>query len=1484
MEQPKYFLGLDVGTNSVGWCVTDRDYHIIRKQGKHLWGSRLFDAAQSTAKQRTNREARRRLERRRWRILMLQDIFKTEMDKVDPNFFDRLNNSALHKEDKPANCREPMLLFNNKGMTDREFYKNYPTMYHLRQDMMNHPEKKFDIRAIYLAMAHMIKYRGNFLREGEIKSVETDTAYIIDRFNRLDELLEQIVNNDTEENSEESRDPVTKFECSEEIALKLIALFQKENSKSILKEQEGLFFHFSYNKKDIRCRLLDAINVSSVSVGGLFPEISESDEELGKIKIDFSSEDFIDTTLPSLADSLSTEEFEMVNVAKEIYDFRILANLLHGEKTLSNAMVTIYNAHHEQLATLKTLFKKYAPKEYANFFRHLYNKDGEPNVGSYSSYIGYNKVKAKTECGAHKTSLDDLYKTIRADLTDKLNDSSFAWQSEADKEAVKEINDLMDNDKYLLRQNSSKNGVIPYQFNENEMTKIIDNQKAYYPFLGEMDTDFSNPEEKCYKILSLLKFKIPYYVGPLSHREGDMKPKNQWVVRDCDIKITPWNFFKIVDVEKTEAAFINRMKNFCTYLIGEETLPKNSLLYSEFQVLNEMNNWQINGAPITEDDKKDLIANVYLKQKKVSLTAIKKELKFEHKTDDVSLMTKTGELSDEDIHANLAPFIDMMNSQGFGPGILHAPTPHDLTEKIIDPAIYDLAEKIIYDITMFEDRKVIAKRLANPKYKLSPEQQKYFAGLPYSGWGNLSRKLLDGITVDIGDACGEAIPHSIIDLMWQSPQNFMEIYESADKYPFKNIVEGMNEKQNPSIDDFIDEGYASPAMKRAMRQTFRIIDELKKILKIDSFDSYFVETTRTNDPNKKGKRPKSRQHQLQEVYKVAKKLVTEEAEKHLGEVTDDQLRRKKLFLYFMQCGKSVYTGKPIPLDDLDSRYDIDHIIPQAKVKDDSFTNTVLVEKELNNKKQDNYPIPAGIITPEGKNLIDKLSEIKAPKKRYSYFMPVAKRSRLLRSVSQPLTEEEEFGFINRQLTMTDQAVKGICDVLKLTEPKAKIVYSKASVVSDFRKMFSLTKCRNLNDFHHANDAYLNIVVGNVYNKVFTSNFTQKLFISRKEHFEGTKLDAKDFFRSDQHIFNSDTCIWRAPHFTQDDQGNYVEEETPSSTITLVRKNLSLNDPLVTQMETTQTGKQGLFNKISIHSATNEKGDLFPLKAASPFNDDGWKKKYGGYADMISPYYMLVRSDGKEGLSEYSLETIPTVFLLPMQKKTKDKMDEDKKAYLIKKLGLKNPEIILPKLLIRTVLKVPGITDDGKKAYSLLGITSRSADRIKTINLSELHLPEKYALLDKTIANILGLNLPANGKKDLDFIKQNTDGTVVDGKNIITKQECWDFFDYICNDVFTRRCYCVMPGVSSSYAAIKKASDAFRALPTVKEMITLDSMLQLLCCKPNEQVSLEYIGLGQSLGGKRINKKLSAGTQIFEVSRTGFYQHILFTIPEPVKKS
>lgn len=72
-----YYVGVDAGTNSVGWAVSDPFYNILKFNGKMMWGARLFEEAKDAQERRTNRTARRRLERKKARLNYLEVIFNT---------------------------------------------------------------------------------------------------------------------------------------------------------------------------------------------------------------------------------------------------------------------------------------------------------------------------------------------------------------------------------------------------------------------------------------------------------------------------------------------------------------------------------------------------------------------------------------------------------------------------------------------------------------------------------------------------------------------------------------------------------------------------------------------------------------------------------------------------------------------------------------------------------------------------------------------------------------------------------------------------------------------------------------------------------------------------------------------------------------------------------------------------------------------------------------------------------------------------------------------------------------------------------------------------------------------------------------------------------------------------------------------------------------------------------------------------------------
>ena len=60
------------------------------------------------------------------------------------------------------------------------------------------------------------------------------------------------------------------------------------------------------------------------------------------------------------------------------------------------------------------------------------------------------------------------------------------------------------------------------------------------------------------------------------------------------------------------------MTNKCTYLLGKDVVAKNSLIYSHFMVLNELNNLSVCGNKISVQVKQDIYRELFQRHTKVS--------------------------------------------------------------------------------------------------------------------------------------------------------------------------------------------------------------------------------------------------------------------------------------------------------------------------------------------------------------------------------------------------------------------------------------------------------------------------------------------------------------------------------------------------------------------------------------------------------------------------------------------------------------------------------------------------------------------------------------------------------------------------------------------------------------------------------------------------------------------------------------------------
>lgn len=1057
MESKNYYIGLDIGTDSIGYAAADESYRLLKYKGEPVWGSHIIEEANLKTERRQHRTERRRLDRRQQRVTLIREIFAKEIAKIDPDFYKREEESALLAEDASTSKG----LFTDIGYTDKEHHKSYPTIHHLINELMT-DAAPHDVRLVYLACAWLVAHRGHFLSEVSLDNVES----VVDFKTVYDNLTDYFAFEIGCEPAWDNADP-------DEIEKILV---KKIKSTSKINELNNLLF----GKKKPETEITDAFPFSRPGIIKLLcgKDCSAKDlfgkEEYAEIKSLKLDDDELDSNLSELGD-----DAELVLRLKAVYDCVTLHDVLGENKFISAAKVETYEQHRKDLygtpdwLGLKKFIKKYAPEKYNEIFRKV-----DKSTANYSAYSG--NIKSDKDADWKKATPEAfcayILKIVR-NITPDAEDKAFFDDMIA--RLQKDVNTFMP------KQVNGDNRVIPYQLYYVELKKILENAEKYLPFLSETDEEGYLTKDK---ILSVFTFRIPYYVGPLN-----ASSPYAWIKRKAG-RITPWNFSEMVDGNESEQGFINKLIGVCSYLPGEKVLPKQSLLYQRFTVLNEINNITINGLRISPEIKQLIYNDVFKKNKKVSVKKIKDSLRQNTQLkDDVETIAGI----DISIKSSLSSYISFRR-------LLESGT---LNETDV--------EKIIKVSTYMESRPRFKAWLEGEYPNLSDNDVKYITSLKFKDFGRLSEKFLCGIIggcKDTGEAC------SIIDALWNTNKNLMELL--SDDYTYSDAIKRYSDNYYmangaKSLDERMDDMYLSNAVRRPI---YRVLDIVSDVVKAEGKapNKIFVEMARGAKPDEKGKRTTSRCGMLKALYKTIDtddvRRLEQELEK-MGDEANSRLQSEKLFLYFLQLGKCMYSGEKIILSDLmtsDKRYDIDHIYPQSKVKDDSlFNNKVLVKSELNHQKGDRYPVPEGI-RENMSGMWKKLLDCK--------LITEEKYRRLTRKTG--FTDDEAWGFINRQMVETRQSTKAVATLLKEYYPNTKIVYVKAGLVSEFRhekKLWKailpeeerylddsqiepwkteLWKSRTVNDLHHAKDAYMNIVAGNVYHE----KCTKPWYLSNKDNY------------------------------------------------------------------------------------------------------------------------------------------------------------------------------------------------------------------------------------------------------------------------------------------------------------------------------------------------------------------------------------------------
>lgn len=1369
-KKEDYYAGLDIGGGSLGYAVTDVHYNLQRACGKTMHGVRLFQSAETAKERRFSRGRRRRLQRRKARIKILREYFKNDIDAIDPGFFLRLDESKYTQEDKldmDGNVPKlPYSLFADESFTDKKYHTDYPTIYHLLSYLRTTSDENVDPRLVYLGIANMMKHRGHALLKGDIKEVT--------EFEPVFRAAIEIIQNEelgfesltlTDEMIKEAKDIITgKTKTDDGYIMKL-----NDKQKALIKV---LGYKTSTEKAIMKLMLGANVQLSTV-----FQDDSLAD--LDKISLNSDAEILEDTLSSELG-----ERYTVIEALKAIYDWSVLEKVLNGKKSISTAKMASYKKHETDLRNLRHIIKTYAPDICKEMFSTAYKKGKKNIIYNYEAYIhGPHTIGSGKDA---KVVPEEFYKYTKSILEEI---SATKSVTNKDNEIIMDIIADIDEKTFLPKQRCAENAIIPYQLYLFELDGIFENLKNRVSVLRDHGDE----------IRKIFISRIPYYVGALNGvakngTEDDLDRTN-WLVKkeNADgIAIHPWNVLDYIDEEKTAENFIRRMTKACTYLPDQEVLPKYSLLYSEFEVLNEINPLKLDGSLLSVEQKTDIINDLFKKHRSVTFDRLRKYMIEKGWATKNTIITGI----DSRIKSSLTAY-------------------HDFAEKL-PGSKFSEAEKefIILTVSLFQGNPhLIANRLRKEIPAITDTECKIIGNLGYKGWGSLSKKLLTGIVAGGPDL--EEDEMSIIERLRSTNENLQQILSYKYDYAQKITDANAQNQEKLSPQKLLDNMNLSPAVIRPIKQTIAVMKEIREIKGYDP-KKIFIEMPRETQDSK---RTKSRRTQISELYKSITKnrgkkgayIYTPDEisamEKELEMTSNYELRKDRVYLYFMQLGHCVYTGARIDKTQIfdSSMWDIDHIYPQSIIFDDGLDNKVLVDRRKNQiDKQDRYPIPEDIRSSQHSSWQRLADEKLISKEKYN---------RLVRSTE--LTTEEMAGFINRQLVETRQSTKAVATILQAMFPNTEIVYVKANLVSKFRKEYEFAKIRELNEFHHAKDAYLNIVVGNTYSVKFGKspyNFVKEKKRNKKKY----SVKVKAIFNGNYDVTRGDETAWK-----HGDDG----------TIKTVRKMMSRNDILLSFRQYEGDG--------AFYNATIKKKGLgkFPQKTSDHRLSN--IEKYGGYDSATTAYLVLAQH------TVNGSNTVKTIESIPVIAKEKIKSNADIEDYL-KSIGLQNPKALL-KLPLNTIFE--------KNGYRYT-ITGKTNNNLVAHNVTPLILSDEESKIIRQILRVLRLasDDPKKSVSDEDIEKIG-----------LTSDQLLTLYNTFLRKLETTK-FCTM--FSPAIKNMKKWREQFKDLSMNDQCIVLNEILHLFQtpCK-TANITLLTNGATKSTKIQNLSKTISKEDELYVVNQS-----------------
>lgn len=479
----------------------------------------------------------------------------------------------------------------------------------------------------------------------------------------------------------------------------------------------------------------------------------------------------------------------------------------------------------------------------------------------------------------------------------------------------------------------------------------------------------------------------------------------------------------------------------------------------------------------------------------------------------------------------------------------------------------------------------------------------------------------------------------------------------------------------------------SPAIIKSSWISYKVVKEIEKIMKCSP--SYiYIECSKGDE--EKGAKTNTRYNKLEKLYQKAIKDGNVEFKDCLAELRNysqkkGELKDEALYLYFLQNGKDLYDmNSPLDYTNL-SNYQVDHILPRCYIKDDSLSNKALVSSRNNQRKRDSLLLNEKIID---KNIYWWKSLVKCGLMSEKKFKTLTRKE---------LTDNDMKGFVNRQIVETSQINKNVFNMFKeIYKDSDTHVYGVSYKLSfNIKERISLPKVRELNDFHHAQDAYTAALVGDFLSKRLNPKFNSEISDIYNEYIASPDNENKPRYGIIAELFYNDFSSWH---------GSIKKNQ-------LRKVFFNTHDFFINCITEEQTGE---FYNQTIYKKDKK---LIPLKK------DMDPELYGGYKGEQDAYFLVVDTNKKRKIYGIPIRIIAKA----NSKRHPEERDSVIQSYLKDELNLNNPQIVERYGKLKKYQHI--ISNKNGKIYDYYLVGDSEVINARQLWLSEKSLRSLDTLLD-----------------------------------------------------------------------------------------------------------------------------------------------------------